>query len=218
MRKKRTLAAAVLAAALTLSFSWALAGQGNSFAQTVLTTEGTAPSANGLAAQKVQVLQATPTRAVVIKWLSGKLVTYRKTTWSREQLMGLPLTRVHRRRLSAMSVADLKQAVAMWRRRAHRVLVQFRNPPHKADWLCIHKHEAAWDNAGVNWRGNPSPYYGGLQMDRPFQRTYGAELLREKGTANHWTAYEQMWVAEKALRSGRGFRPWPNTARTCGLL
>ena len=55
-------------------------------------------------------------------------------------------------------------------------------------------------------------------MDIYFQRTYGPELLRRKGTANKWTAVEQMWVAERAYRSGRGFYPWPNTARYCGLI
>ena len=34
--------------------------------------------------------------------------------------------------------------------------------------------------------------------------------------ADHWTPIEQMWVAERAYRSGRGFYPWPNTARYCG--
>jgi hypothetical protein len=55
-------------------------------------------------------------------------------------------------------------------------------------------------------------------MDLAFQRTYGRLLLRTKGTANRWTQFEQMWVAERALRRGRGFHPWPNTARYCGLL
>jgi hypothetical protein len=43
-------------------------------------------------------------------------------------------------------------------------------------------------------------------------------LLRRKGTADHWTPLEQIWVAEHAYRSGRGFYPWPNTARDCGLI
>jgi hypothetical protein len=54
-------------------------------------------------------------------------------------------------------------------------------------------------------------------MDVEFQRTYGLDLLRAKGTAEHWTPLEQMWVAEHAYRT-RGFWPWPNTARYCGLL
>lgn len=84
--------------------------------------------------------------------------------------------------------------------------------PHYSQWLCIHSHEGAW-NANT---GNG--YYGGLQMDISFQRTYGPELLRAKGTADNWTPFEQMMVAERAHRSGRGFGPWPNTARMCGLL
>jgi hypothetical protein len=85
------------------------------------------------------------------------------------------------------------------------------HPPHARAWACIHRYEAAWTDP------NP-PYYGGLQMDLGFQRTYGGGLFARKGTADHWTALEQMWVAEKALRAGRGFYPWPNTARVCGLL
>ena len=69
------------------------------------------------------------------------------------------------------------------------------------------------------WRTHTgNGYYGGLQMDIGFQREYGPELLRRKGTADNWTAVEQMWVAERAHRSGRGFYPWPNTARYCGLI
>jgi hypothetical protein len=54
-------------------------------------------------------------------------------------------------------------------------------------------------------------------MNLGFQGTYGRWLLRTKGTADHWTPLEQIWVAEKAQRS-RGFWPWPNTARSCGLI
>jgi hypothetical protein len=55
-------------------------------------------------------------------------------------------------------------------------------------------------------------------MDMSFMEAYGANLLRTKGTADHWTPLEQIWVAERAYRSGRGFYPWPNTARWCGLI
>jgi hypothetical protein len=27
-----------------------------------------------------------------------------------------------------------------------------------------------------------------------------------------------MWVAERAFKDGRGFYPWPLTARRCGLI
>ena len=54
-------------------------------------------------------------------------------------------------------------------------------------------------------------------MDVGFQHSYGGWLFTRKGTANHWSPLEQIWVAENALKS-RGFWPWPNTARYCGLL
>jgi hypothetical protein len=82
--------------------------------------------------------------------------------------------------------------------------------------MCIHRFERHPEQGWSTRTGNG--YYGGLQMDLAFQRLYGPELLRRKGTANRWTAYEQMWVAERAHRSGRGFHPWPNTARYCGLI
>ena len=74
---------------------------------------------------------------------------------------------------------------------------------------CIHEHEGAWDDP------NP-PYFGGLQMDLEFQRTYAPRLLERKGTADHWTPSEQIAVAMVAFVT-RGFEPWPNTARACGL-
>ncbi len=82
--------------------------------------------------------------------------------------------------------------------------------PHLRAWVCIHSHEAP------NWRIADPPYYGGLQMDIGFQRAYGGAYLRRKGTANHWTEQEQMLTAERAWTT-RGFTPWPNTARMCGL-
>ena len=84
-------------------------------------------------------------------------------------------------------------------------------PAHLGAWLCIHRYEGAWNDPGA-------PYWGGLQMDLGFQRTYGADLLRRKGLASNWTPLEQIRVAERALRSGRGFYPWPNAARLCGLI
>jgi hypothetical protein len=99
----------------------------------------------------------------------------------------------------------------VWRAKAVRALWQAARPPHRGAWVCIHNHEGAW-------RDPNSPYYGGLQMDVTFQRQYGWRLFRSKGTADHWTPLEQMWVGEHALRAGRGFYPWPVSARSCGLI
>src|ERR1041384_7160173 len=75
--------------------------------------------------------------------------------------------------------------------------------PRKAQWLCIHRFEGSWSDSG-------DPYWGGLQMDRGFMRTYAPKSLLRRGWANSWSALEQMWVAERAHRT-RGFYPWPNT-------
>ena len=53
-------------------------------------------------------------------------------------------------------------------------------------------------------------------MDIGFQQAYGRAYLRTEGTADHWTEQQQMLAAERAWKS-RGFTPWPNTARMCGL-
>lgn len=131
---------------------------------------------------------------------------YRHETWRWERLMGRPLTRELR-----TSPAEPTDKIVAWKRVATRTRRRAQNPPHKWAWLCIHRYEGAWSDP------NP-PYYGGLQMDFSFQRRYGGHLLRRKGTAEHWTPLEQMWTAERAHRSGRGFYPWPNTARYCGLI
>ena len=105
----------------------------------------------------------------------------------------------------------------LWRGRAAKARARARRTRRTGgQWLCIHRFERHPEQGWATRTGNG--YYGGLQMDISFQRTYGGELLRRKGTANRWTPAEQMWVAERAFQSGRGFYPWPNTARSCGLI
>jgi hypothetical protein len=84
------------------------------------------------------------------------------------------------------------------------------------DWIynafmCIHRYEGAW-NANT---GNG--YYGGLQMDRSFMSSYGGEFLSRYGTADKWAPSTQILVGYRAWKL-RGFYPWPNTARACGLI
>jgi hypothetical protein len=131
---------------------------------------------------------------------------YRHQVWHWQRVMGVHVTR----RLQS-APPEFTQKVVAWKRVAVNMSRRAHNPPHRLAWLCIHRYEATWTDP------NP-PYYGGLQMDMGFMGTYGAGLLHSKGTANHWTPLEQMWVAERALRAGRGFYPWPNTARYCGLI
>jgi resuscitation-promoting factor RpfA len=149
-------------------------------------------------------------------FLLGEITKYRRETWRWEQLM-----RVHRTPASSVAERsnDREQRLLIlnsWKRKAAKRRRQASHPPRLQAWLCIHRYER---HPGMGWAtATGNGFYGGLQMDISFQRTYGAELLRRKGTANRWTAIEQMWVAERAYRSGRGFYPWPNTARACGLI
>jgi hypothetical protein len=135
----------------------------------------------------------------------------RSQTWRWERLMGKRPTPHGGSADRSRSRAYRRWVLDLWARRARAARMRATSPPHRLEWLCIHRYEGAWDDPDP-------PYYGGLQMDLSFQRTYGAEFLRRKGTADRWTPLEQMWVAERAHRSGRGFHPWPNTARFCGLL
>jgi hypothetical protein len=79
-------------------------------------------------------------------------------------------------------------------------------------FLCIHRYEGAWDSNTGNG------YFGGLQMDVGFMRSYGPEYVQRWGTADNWPVWAQLQTAVRAHESGRGFTPWPNTARACGLL
>lgn len=83
--------------------------------------------------------------------------------------------------------------------------------------LCIHHWEGSWTDPG-------GPYWGGLQEDISFQTTYGYfgkgrhrySFLRKWGTADHWPMWAQVVSGIHAYFS-RGWAPWPNTARMCGL-
>ena len=128
----------------------------------------------------------------------------RNTTWRWQSVMGL-------RRAQSAAPLHSPRALRYWRRQIRHVSWVAAHPPHKSGWLCIHRFEGGWSDSG-------DPYWGGLQMDRGFMRTYAPSFLLRKGWADRWTPLEQMWVAERAHRSGRGYGPWPNTARYCGLL
>lgn len=103
------------------------------------------------------------------------------------------------------------KAKANWRRvEALRAALRQGIDPVRAGFLCIHRYEGAWNDHGA-------PYWGGLQMDRAFMGTYGAALVGRLGTADRWPTGAQLAVAEVAYYAGRGYGPWPNTRRACGL-
>ena len=145
------------------------------------------------------------TPPVAVKHINPKLVrSLRSNTWRWESLMGLRHSRL------AVSVQS-ERALHFWLARMQRVRRVAAHPPHMRAWLCIHRYEGSWWDSG-------DPYWGGLQMDRGFMRSYATRTLLRRGWANRWTPLEQMWVAERAHRNGRGFYPWPSTARACHLL
>jgi hypothetical protein len=118
-----------------------------------------------------------------------------------------------RKRLARYSVRLERQRNAL--RRAMRYAVK--HPPYgksseEVALLCIHGGEGAWDSNTGNGFEN------GLQMDRSFQRSYGSSYLRVLGPAWTWPVSVQLAVGILAVKSGRGYAPWPNTARACGLL
>ena len=143
-------------------------------------------------------------------WLSGQIRSYERTTWHWQRVMGLRTSPTTGESPAELGIAGSRLALRRWQRLARAARRRAKHPPHLSAFMCIHRHEGSWTDGG-------GPYYGGLQMNLGFQGTYGSWLLRMKGTADHWTPLEQIWVAEKALRS-RGFWPWPNTARYCGLI
>jgi hypothetical protein len=165
-----------------------------------------------LAALPAPPADAKSARAQTIAEIDG----LRHQTWQLQKLMGRKRTPTLFEERRTSDSAYRLWIRNLWKRRAAATLRQAQNPPHRRQWMCIHRFERHPAQGWATRTGNG--YYGGLQMDLVFQRMYGPELLRRKGTANRWKAYEQMWVAERAYRSGRGFYPWPNTARSCGLI
>ena len=136
---------------------------------------------------------------------------FQRVTWRWQALMRVKRTPSAGSARRERSLAYRRWVLSLWQRRALRTQRRAARPPHRSAWLCIQSHEGAWSDPNA-------PYYGGLQMDLSFQRAYGSDLLRRRGTADRWTPLEQMWVGERALRAGRGFYPWPNAARMCGLI
>jgi hypothetical protein len=123
---------------------------------------------------------------------------------------------------SLASAAPAKARLFAWESRAARATLAVSRHATRLSvigprWLteaftCIHGFEGAWTSNTGNG------YYGGLQMDYGFMQRYGTEYLQRWGTADRWPAWAQIAASVRAYESGRGFWPWPNTARACGLL
>jgi hypothetical protein len=168
-----------------------------------------AASSTAFGADGTTAAQQSSGRAA-IAYYGGEIARFQKQTWHWQRVMGVPLTPRNVRTLAGLTPAAAQLTAEGWRHRSAKAYEAAQHPPHLRQFLCIHRFEGSWTDTG-------EPYYGGLQMDRRFQQSYGGWLYRTKGTADHWSPIEQIWTAERALKS-RGFWPWPNTARYCGLL
>jgi hypothetical protein len=200
----------ILACGLLLAFAgMATAAAAAAGSSTGETSTSTAPSTATVAAPP-EAARATPRWEVraATRW-RRHIRRFRADTRHWLTVMrGRPPANLSRS-LAARPLARLRELARSWRRRAHRVQWQAKHPPDLRGWLCIHRYEGSWADPG-------SPYWGGLQMDLSIQQTYGGWLLVHKGTADHWSPLEQIWVAVRASHT-RGFSPWPNTARYCGV-
>lgn len=154
--------------------------------------------------------RASVGRHDAVTFYTHEIRKYRTETWYWQRVMGVQRSEIRVRSLSSHSIDTLRHLTAVWRRHQRAASRHAHHPPHLSAFMCIHRHEGSWQDAGA-------PYWGGLQMNLTFQRSYGDWLLRLKGTADHWTPLEQIWTAVRAHRS-QGFYPWPNTARYCGLI
>jgi hypothetical protein len=147
----------------------------------------------------------------VDQMVTRRIINHRDSTWRWQDVMQKPRTPYSGSAHASKSREYRLWALSVWKKRAKQAWRNAQRPPHYDQWLCIHRYEGSWADPNA-------PYYGGLQMDLGFQRAYGGRLLETKGTADKWSPLEQMWVAERAHASGRGFYPWPNTARYCNLF
>ena len=157
-----------------------------------------------------QATRVQKAQRMAIAYYGNEIARFQKETWHWQRVMGTRLTPATGRQLSELTPSAIQRAAEHWRERSAKAHETAAHPPHLSQFLCIHRFEGSWTDTGA-------PYYGGLQMDVGFQQHYGRWLYARKGTADHWSPLEQIWIAEKALKT-RGFWPWPNTARYCGLL
>jgi transglycosylase-like protein len=159
------------------------------------------PSDRGAALRSVKKKPNCPTAHQGLRWYVERTVHWHARMGA---TVRVPSTR---------SAGCPRYLAARWRERARtarRTSERWLRATYEK-WRCIHEHEGAWNSNTGNG------YYGGLQMDATFYWTYGPEFARRWGHAGNWPVWAQLIAAERAYLT-RGFGPWPNTARYCGLL
>ena len=128
------------------------------------------------------------------------------------------------KRVSTIPAGRLKPIERTWGRRLHVayrvhsgcVLTAYRERMlwswfRTSGAACVKSREGAWTSNTGNG------YYGGFQANLAFQRAYGWRHYSRLGTADRWPPVLQIDMAFRGWQA-RGWSPWPNTARMCGLL
>jgi hypothetical protein len=166
---------------------------------------------------QVELPDAPPARSAIVQ----RIAYQQAVTWRLETVYPGTKTRASESFRTTRSADYRRWALHLWQERAARAALGVANhaPARRlasagltSAFMCIHRYEGPW-NANT---GNG--FYGGLQMDWSFMRAHGGDFLARWGTADRWPAWAQIEAAARAHRSGRGFYPWPNTARACGLM
>ena len=109
-----------------------------------------------------------------------------------------------------MPCGSVRQAADLWRGKARGGRSAYDAGSRRLrKWRCVHSHEGAGTSEpGVLRR--PADRLGLPVRLRPVIST-------PLGHADRWPVWAQLVAAERAYAS-RGWSPWPNTARACGLL
>jgi hypothetical protein len=130
-------------------------------------------------------------------------------TWHYQRALGTCCRPYHAAAEHTPSPAYRRWILVSWRQRRDHAIHRWQASPIRANLLCIHQGEGAWDDPAA-------PYYGGLQMDTSFMAAYAPTTYLVKGTADHWTPLEQLTAGARAVRV-RGYSPWPQTRIPCGV-
>ena len=100
-----------------------------------------------------------------------------------------------------------------WQRQHRRAISLERHYPWTQAWyqaaMCVHQGEGAWNSNTGNG------FYGGMQFDYTTWLSNGGGRFAEY--AHLASPLEQLTVTWWTWQR-RGWYPWPNTARACGLL
>ena len=108
---------------------------------------------------------AATKRATVL----AQIAELRTETWHWQRLTMQPRTPTSYSERTTRSPAYRNWVRNLWRTRAERAQRRAENPPHRRQWLCIHRHER---HPAQGWRTRTgNGFYGGLQMDISFQRS-----------------------------------------------